>query len=85
MGNAHDRLICGTMSAVAMNWKIQNRAFVAPKMSRDLSEYFEGILDFVKYDPSIFLHSFTFTDRNIAERVFKAKTGLTMSEYRNQR
>ena len=35
-------------------------------MSRHLSEYFEGILDFVKDDPSIFLHSFTFADRNIA-------------------
>ena len=46
--------------------KIQNWAFVAPKMSRDLSEYFEGILDFIKDDPSVFLHAFTFADPNIA-------------------
>ena len=50
-----------------MNGKIQNWAFVAPKMSRDLSEYFEGILDFIKDDPSIFLHAFTFADRNISD------------------
>lgn len=50
-----------------MRRKIQNWAFVAPKMSRDLSEYFEGILDFVKDDPTIFLHAFTFADRNIAD------------------
>ena len=49
-----------------MSGKIQNWAFVAPKMSRDLSEYFEGILDFVKDDPSIFLHAFTFADSNVA-------------------
>ena len=30
-----------------MSRSIQNWAFVAPKMSRDLSEYFEGILDFI--------------------------------------
>ena len=46
--------------------RIQNWAFVAPKMSRDLSEYFEGILDFVKSDPSVFLHSFTFADPSVA-------------------
>ena len=46
--------------------KIQNWAFVAPKMSRDLSEYFEGILDFIKDDPSVFVHAFTFEDPNIA-------------------
>ena len=50
-----------------MNGRIQNWAFVAPKMSRDLSEYFEGVLDFIKDDPSIFLHSFTFADGNIAD------------------
>ena len=50
-----------------MNGKIQNWAFVAPKMSRDLSEYFEGVLDFIKDDPSIFLHAFTFADRNISD------------------
>ena len=49
-----------------MGRKIQNWAFVAPKMSRDLSEYFEGILDFIKDDPSIFLHAFTFADSDIA-------------------
>ena len=49
-----------------MDRKIQNWAFVAPKMSRDLSEYFEGILDFIKDDPSVFLHAFTFADSNIA-------------------
>ena len=49
-----------------MGRRIQNWAFVAPKMSRDLSEYFEGILDFVKDDPSIFLHAFTFADSNVA-------------------
>ena len=48
-----------------MDRKIQNWAFVAPKMSRDLSEYFEGILDFIKDDPSIFLHAFTFADSDI--------------------
>ena len=50
-----------------MDRKFQNWAFVAPKMSRDLSEYFEGVLDFVKDDPSVFLHAFTFADRNIAD------------------
>ena len=49
-----------------MKRKIQNWAFIAPKMSRDLSEYFEGILDFIKDDPSVFLHAFTFDDPNIA-------------------
>ena len=49
-----------------MNLKIQHWAFVAPKMSRDLSEYFEGILDFIKDAPSVFLHAFTFADPNIA-------------------
>ena len=49
-----------------MNLEIQNWAFIAPQLSRHLSEYFEGILDFVKDNPSIFLHSFTFADRNIA-------------------
>ena len=48
-----------------MSRSIQNWAFVAPKMSRDLSEYFEGILDFIKDDPSIFLHAFTFADSDI--------------------
>ena len=48
-----------------MGRSIQNWAFVAPKMSRDLSEYFEGILDFIKDDPSIFLHAFTFADSDI--------------------
>ena len=48
-----------------MSRQIQNWAFVAPKMSRDLSEYFEGILDFIKTDPSIFLHAFTFGDSDI--------------------
>ena len=50
-----------------MKREIQNWAFVAPKMSRDLSEYFEGILDFIKDDPSIFLHAFTFADRTISQ------------------
>ena len=50
-----------------MGRKFQNWAFVAPKMSRDLSEYFEGVLDFVKDDPSVFLHEFTFADRNISD------------------
>ena len=49
-----------------MGRRIQNWAFVAPKMSRDLSEYFEGILDVIKDDPSIFLHAFTFDDENVA-------------------
>ena len=49
-----------------MKRRLQYWAFVAPKMSRDLSEYFEGVLDFVKSDPSIFLSSFTFGDANIA-------------------
>ena len=48
-----------------MSGKLQNWAFVAPKMSRDLSEYFEGILDFIKDDPSIFLNAFTFGDSDI--------------------
>ena len=50
---------------MSVNRKIQNWAFVAPKMSRDLSQYFEGILDFIKTDPSIFLHAFTFGDPDI--------------------
>ena len=49
-----------------MSRKFQNWAFVAPKMSRDLSEYFEGILDFIKDEPSIFLNAFTFDDPDVS-------------------
>lgn len=49
-----------------MTDKIQNWAFIAPKMSRDLSEYFEGILDYVRNNPLIFVHSFTFSDPHLA-------------------
>ena len=51
--------------SVDMERKFQNWAFVAPKMSRDLSEYFEGVLDFIKDDPSIFLNAFTFGDPDV--------------------
>jgi len=45
-----------------MHRRIQNWAFVAPRMSHDMSQYLEGILDFTKDDPSIFVHALTFDD-----------------------
>jgi len=50
-----------------MSRKIQNWAFIAPRMSRDLSEYFAGILDCVKHRPEIFLHSFTYTQADLSQ------------------
>jgi len=49
-----------------MNGKVQNWAFAAPRMSTDLGQYFAGILDAVREDPSVFLHSFVFSDPNVA-------------------
>lgn len=49
-----------------MTGKIQNWAFIAPRMSRDLSEYFAGILDCIKTRPDIFLHSYTFGDTDLS-------------------
>jgi len=50
-----------------MGRKIQNWAFVAPKMSRDLSEYYAGILDRIKVRPEIFLHAYTFDDGDLSQ------------------
>jgi len=49
-----------------MAHKIQNWAFIAPKFSRDLSQYFEGFVDFVKDDPAIFAHAFVYDDPNLS-------------------
>jgi len=50
-----------------MSRKIQNWAFIAPRMSHDLSEYFAGILDCVKTRPDIFLHYYTFFDTDLSQ------------------
>jgi len=49
-----------------MGRRIQNWAFVAPRMSRDLGEYFAGVLDCVKVRPEIFLHYYAFADSDLS-------------------
>jgi len=49
-----------------MKHKIKKWAFIVPKLSRDMSEYFAGILDYIKSRPEIFLYNFTFADRDLS-------------------
>jgi len=49
-----------------MSKTVQSWAFVAPRMSSDLGQYYAGILDAVREDPAIFLHAFVFSDPNVA-------------------
>lgn len=49
-----------------MKRKIKKWAFVTPKLSRDMSEYFAGVLDFIKSRPEIFLYNYTFADRDLS-------------------
>ena len=45
---------------------LEKWAFIHPGVSRHMSEYYEGILDFIKDHPNIILDSFTHGEKNIS-------------------
>lgn len=44
---------------------MQKWAFLVPKLSREMSDYYCGILDHIKSRPEIFLAEFTYDDKNL--------------------
>lgn len=52
-----------------MNSRTKKWALIMPKMSRNMTDYYCGILDYVKSRPDIFLEYYTFSDRDLSKLV----------------
>jgi len=46
--------------------RIKKLAFIAPRMSRDLSDYYAGVLDCIRNHPEIFVDVFTFGGNDLS-------------------